>query len=537
MGQNMVGYARLKVNGKAGDKVRMRFVEILEDDGTVYRDNLRRAEATDTYILKGDGEEIFEPHFTYHGFRYIEVTGYPGGAPSKDAITGLVFHTDAPIIGDFDSSNEMVNKVVKNTMWGIRGNMMSVPTDCPQRDERLGWTGDAQAIWKTACYNMDLIAFTEKFMRDMVDAQSEAGGFSNVVPRVVVLEEGAPAWGDAGIILPYQTWRMYGDVHLLDKVWSDMEEWLAYIKEENPNYLWLKRRSHDFGDWVPAESETNKDLIATAYWAGDARMMSEMAAALGKQDKVREYDELYNNIRKAFQEKFITPDGKIANGSQTSYILALHNKLVQDELVDKAVGLLVADIKKRNNHLSTGFLGTTYLMPVLTEHGQHDVAMTLLLNKTYPSWGYMVEKGATTIWERWNSDTGDPGMNSFNHYTYGALTDWLYGYLVGIRPVAPGYQKMLIEPHPEARLQYARAKYNSVYGPITSNWKYEGDKLTLNVVIPANTTAKVSLPVGDAAKVTVGGKSMAEAGFKPVVENGRAIIDAGSGKYDFVITK
>lgn len=537
MGQNMVGWARLKVSGNAGDKVRMRFAEILNDDGTIYTENLRKAEATDTYILKGDGEEVYEPHFTYHGFRYIEVTGYPGGAPPKEAITGIVFHTDAPMIGEFESSNDMVNKVVENTMWGLRGNMMSIPTDCPQRDERLGWTGDAQAIWKTASYNMDVAAFTEKFTRDMIDAQSEAGGFPNVAPRVVVHTEGAPAWGDAGIILPYDTWRMFGNVRLLEQAWPAMEKWMAYIQEENTNYLWLKRRSNDFGDWVPADSETDKDMIATAYWAQDARMMAEMAAGLGKQDKVAEYLELYNKIRKAFQEKFIKPDGKIANGSQTCYVLALNANLVQPELVDEAVKHLVADIKSRKNHLSTGFLGTSYLMPVLTEHGQNDVAMTLLLNKTYPSWGYMVEKGATTIWERWNSDTGDPAMNSFNHYCYGAVTDWLYGYLAGIRPVSPGFQEILIEPHPDQRMQSAKAEYDSTYGPITSDWKYNGDTLALHVAIPANTTAKISLPTDDASKVTLGGKSLADANYKTTTENGRTIINTGSGKFAFEVKK
>jgi len=537
MGQNMVGWVRLKVKGNAGDKVRMRFVEILNPDGTVYTENLRRAEATDTYTLKGGEEEVFEPHFTYHGFRYVEVTGYPGGKPGMDAILGRVFYTDAPFIGQFESSDAMVNKIRANTMWGLKGNLMSVPTDCPQRDERLGWTGDAQAIWKTACYNLDMASFSEKWLRDMRDAQGEEGDYSNVAPRIISTETAAPAWGDAGVICTYQAWQMYGDTKLVSDMWESMEGWLNFIGKANPNFIWENRRGNDYGDWVPANSTTDKTLIATAYWAGDALKMRDMAAALGKADKVREYDELYANIKKAFQKRFIQPDGKIANGSQTCYILALENGLVQDDLVEKAVTHLVDDITSRGNHLSTGFLGSTYLMPMLTEHGKLDVAYTLLLNKTFPSWGYMVEKGATTIWERWNSDTGDPAMNSFNHYTYGAVTDWMFGYVGGIRPAVPGYKEILIEPNPDSRLTYANTSYDSTYGEIKTSWKYEGENWKLDVTIPANTTARISLPTADAAKVTEGGKTVTEASLAPTIEDGRTVINTGSGSYSFVVSK
>lgn len=557
MGQNMVGWAKLKVSGKAGDKVRLRFAEILNDDGTIYTENLRRADATDTYTLKGDGVEVYEPHFTYHGFRYVEVTGYPGEAPGKDAITGQVFHTDLPQTGTFESSDKTVNRVAQNTQWGLWGNLTSVPTDCPQRDERLGWTGDAEAIWKTASYLMDMEAFTEKWCRDLRDAQGPEGDYPNVAPRVISMNTGAPAWGDAGIILPYDTWQMYNDTKLLNEMWDSMEQWMKFIGEANPNFLWLERRGNDYGDWVPADSKTDKDLIATAFWAGDARMMSEMATAIGKPEKAREYDELYEKIKAAFQEKFIKPDGKIANGSQTCYVLALENGLVQPELQTKAVGHLVQDIRDRENHLSTGFLGSTHLLPVLSKAGKNSVAITLLLQKTYPSWGYMVAKGATTIWERWNSDTGDPSMNSFNHYNYGAVTGWMYGYLAGIRPLSPGFKHILIEPHPDARMAHAKAEYESPYGKIVSHWTQETTpaaekakqnptatesenqplgKLTLHVEIPANTTAKISLPTSDAAKAKLAGKAL-PAEMKPVVENGRVVLSAGAGKYDFVVER
>lgn len=535
MGQNMVGWVQLKVKGKAGDTVRLRFAEILKDDGNIYRENLRRAEATDTYILKGDGEELFEPHFTYHGFRYVEVTGYPGGKPDKDAITGQVFHTDLEQAGKFESSDAMVNQIVKNTQWGIWGNLHSVPTDCPQRDERLGWTGDAEAIWKTACYLMDMRAFTEKWCADLRDAQGEEGDYPNVAPRVISTNTGAPGWGDAGIILPYQAWLMYGDKRLLEEMWDSMEAWMRFIHAANPNYLWQNRRGNDYGDWVPANSTTDKELVATAFWAGDARMMAEMAGVLGKADKVKEYEELYGKIRNAFQDRFIKEDGTIANGSQTCYVLALENGLVQPDMQQKAIGKLLDDIKARNNHLSTGFLGTTHLLPVLTKSSQNPVAVMLLLNKTYPSWGYMISKGATTIWERWNGDKGDPSMNSFNHFNYGAVVDWIYGYLGGIRPASAGFEQILLEPHPDKRLQWVNTSYESAYGPVVSNWKYRGDDLTWTVEVPPNTTAKISLPTEDPAKAKLDGKAI-PADMQPTQKDGRVVLDAKPGKYEFVVS-
>ena len=538
MGQNMVGWATLNVKGKAGDKVRMRFAEILEKDGNIYRDNLRRAEATDTYILKGDENgETFEPHFTYHGFRYVEVTGYPGGKPALDALTGRVFHSDVKKIGTFETSDKLVNRIAQNTLWGLRGNLHSVPTDCPQRDERLGWTADAMAIWLTACYNMDMTAFAEKWLIDVRDAQLPDGAYTNVVPRVVVDAPGAPAWGDGCLIVPYQTWMMYGNTRIIEDAWDSMEDWLAYVHKHNPNFLWKNNRGPDFGDWVPANSETDKSLIGTAYWANNARMMSHMAKALNKPDKVKQYDELYENIKSAFQKEYIAEDGKIANGSQTCYVLALNSGLVQPEMVETAVTHLVDDITSRGNHLSTGFLGSTYLMPMLTEHDKLDVAYTLLLNKTYPSWGYMVEKGATTVWERWNSDTGDPSMNSFNHYTYGAVVDWMYRYLGGIRPLEPGFAKILVEPYPEKRIEWVKTDYDSVRGNIKSAWKHEGDKVHFDITIPANSEAEISLPASSPAKVTTEGKSLDAAGLKAEVRDGRTIIPVKAGTYSFVVSQ
>jgi alpha-L-rhamnosidase len=531
MGQNMVGWVRLKASGPAGTKIRLRFVETLKPDGTVYRDNLRQADATDTFILRGAGMETLEPHFTYHGFRYVEVTGYPG-KPSLDAIAGQVFHTANEFTGKFTSSSAMVNQLWLNTMWGQRGNLESVPTDCPQRDERLGWMGDAQIFWRTASYNMDMAAFSHKWMHDVMEAQSPEGGYSDVSPRVMDLRDGAPAWGDAGVIVPWTTWRHYGDTRILDENWDAMQRWMNYIGSENPDFIRDKRRNNDFGDWVPAESTTPKDLIATAYWAYDAALMSQMARAIGKDTDAKRYADLFEKVRAAFQKKFIHGNGEVGNGSQTCYALALHMNLATDAQVPVLMDRLVKDIETRNWHLSTGFLGTPYLLAVLVNNGRVDVAYRLLLNETYPSWGYMIGKGATTIWERWNGDHGDPGMNSFNHYAFGSVVEWLYRYAGGIdtAPDSPGFRNIVIHPRPDARFTHARAEYDSIYGKIVSDWNgAPNGPFALKVTIPANTTATVYLPGSATTRVTESGKPV---DVRPGPA-GYVTCAIGSGSYQF----
>lgn len=435
---------------------------------------------------------------SYHGFRYVEVTGFPG-TPTLDSITGVVFHTAAPYTGTFSSASEIANQIWKNTMWGQRGNLESVPTDCPQRDERLGWMGDAGIFWRAAAYNMDMQAFTHKWMRDVVDAQSKEGGFPDVAPRVIDNSDGAPAWGDAGVIVPWTAWRQYGDRRIVAENWAAMERWMNYIHEQNLDLIWTKRRNNDFGDWVPANSTTPKDLIATAYWAQDAKMMMDMARAIHRDPDSAKYSRLNDGIREAFIHKFVRDDGTIGNGSQTCYALALHIGLLPDSLRKAALDHLIADIQSRNGHLSTGFLGTPHLMFALSENGRADVAYTLLLNETYPSWGYTIRKGATTIWERWNGDTGDPSMNSYNHYAFGSVVEWLYREVAGIDtdPSSPGFERIVIRPRPDARLRHARAEYDSVRGKIVSEWTFDAaGAFALNVTIPANTTATVILPNG-----------------------------------------
>lgn len=545
MGQNMVGWVRLRVQGQAGTRIKLRHIEMLNPDGTAYITNLRAARQVDTYILKGDGEEIFEPHFTFHGFRYVEVTGYPG-IPDLQTLAGCVAYSAAPVTGTFESSHPLVNQLQHNIQWGQRGNFLSVPTDCPQRDERLGWMGDAQIFIRTATYNMDVAPFFKKWMDDVVDAQSEEGGFSDVAPRLVDPADGAPAWGDAGVIVPWTLYQMYGDIRFIERYYEPMKRWLAYIQEANPDLLWTKRVNNNFGDWLSIEADTPKEVLATAYFAYDALLVSKMARIINRLDDAEKYRSLYRDIAAAFRRAYVSDDGRIKGDTQTGYVLALHMQLLPENLRLLAAQHLVTNIREHNGHLSTGFVGVGYLCPVLSEAGYNDVAYRLLLNETFPSWGYSIKQGATTIWERWDGwteDKGfqDPGMNSFNHYSLGSVGQWLFQYVAGIDVNAerPGFRHILIHPHPGPGLEFARAEFQSMYGPIRSSWQREGNGLTVQVTIPANTTATIVLPIpadkqtlyeGDVPAVKAPGVTFQRE------EQGNRLFKVGSGNYTFRIT-
>jgi alpha-L-rhamnosidase len=552
LGQNMVGWVRLTVKGEAGTKIQLRHSEVLNPDGTLYTENLREAKQTNTYILNGNGTETYEPSFTFHGFRYVEVTGLPE-TPTPASITGCVIHNDLPDTGTFDCSNPMVNQLWKNILWGQRGNFVSIPTDCPQRNERLGWTGDAQVFFRTASFNMDVASFFSKWMVDLVDGQSSVGGFPDFAPRIAmkldvgpdaVDWDGAPAWGDAGIIIPHRLHQTYGDVRIIKRHYEAMTRWMAYIADANPDYLRKHRCNHNFGDWLSLGTETPKTLVATAYWYYCTQLMSQMAASIGKDDDAQVYRDLGQNIRKSFISEYVSPDGSVAGGTQTGYVLALHFGLIPDELRSSAITRLLKTVADNDWHLATGFLGTPLICPVLTETGHVDAAYRLLLNETYPSWGYMIKQGATTMWERWDGWTDengfqDPDMNSFNHYAYGAIGEWLYRYVAGIdldesMSDYHGYKRVRIRPYPDGRLSYAHATYRSIYGPISSHWWFEGDQFHLQVSIPANITARIYVPATDVRQMRDSDETTTT-DLKAVDTTGEyTVFEGGSGDYHFV---
>jgi alpha-L-rhamnosidase len=504
LGQNMVGVVRLNVKGPAGTTIRLRFGEVL-DKGALYTENLRSAKQTDYYTLRGDEDgEVWEPKFTFHGFRYVEVRGFPG-VPTRDAITGIVLHSDTPKTGHFECSDELVNQLQRNIDWGQRGNFIDIPTDCPQRDERLGWTGDAQVFVRTAAFNRDVAGFFAKWQDDLRDSQGAGGQIPPTAPTTgVVGDDGGPAWADAVIICPWTIYRCYGDKGLLERHYDSMKAYVGYLSATSTEHI----RCHPdykgfrgFGDWLSINAHTTEDLIGTAFYAYSARLLSEVANVLGHDADAARYDELFREVREAFRNRFVTPDGLVGTGSQTGYLLALHFDLLEEKHRAGALQALVDDIGRRGWKLSAGFVGSSYLNPVLTELGRNDVAYKLLCQKEWPSWLYAVTHGATTIWERWDGWTHDKGfqdvgMNSFNHYAYGAIGMWLYQRVAGIDldPDAPGYKRILLRPTPGEGLTHARATLDSIRGRIESAWRIEDGLFRWEVLVPANTVATAVPP-------------------------------------------
>jgi len=523
-GQNFAGWAELAISGKAGTRIELLFGEYLKPDGQVDQANLRTAFARDTYVLKGQGREVWSPRFTYHGFRYVEVRGL-ANAPAADLLTGLVGHNDIRVSGVLRVGDPVVEQFWRNSVWSQRSNFFGLPTDCPQRDERLGWLGDAAVFWPAAAYNMDVEAFTHRFMGDVRRAQRPDGQFPDCIPPFMLpSSRSAPGWSDAGVILPYTVWRQYGDTGVIAENWEAMERYLAFILAKNPDHLWKSSKGNDYGDWLavdakyPGEATTPKDLIGTAFWAADAAMMRDMAKAIGKAEAAERYGALFEALRAAFAGAYVQADGKIGNGSQTSYILAIRFGLLSPEQANEAGRRLAADIAARGGKLSTGFLGTPHILDALADTGQEATAVGLLLQRDYPSWGYMVTKGATTMWERWNSDTGDLSMNSYNHYAFGAIGDFLFRRIAGLAAVEPGFAKVVIAPIFDRRLGSAGADYDSVSGRLTSNWRYEGDTVRLDLSIPPGVQAEVVIPTA-AKAVRLDGRPAPSARFR--VERGQ----------------
>jgi alpha-L-rhamnosidase len=538
-GQNLVGWVGFRVNGRAGQKLVLRHGEMLNADGTVYTENLRSARATDVFYLKG-GEETLEPRFTFHGFRYAEVTGLDT-APAPETWTAAVIYNDLRETGAFASSHDLVNRIFANTMWGQRGNYVEVPTDCPQRDERMGWMGDAQVFARTASYNMDVSAFMTKWLVDVRDAQLPEGAFSDISPRVSdAPRSGAPGWGDAGVIVPWTMYLQYGDLRALERQYDAMTRWIAWVDGGNPDHLWKQRVGNNYGDWLSPEGQRVKELYATAYYAHSTHLVAEVARLLGKADEARRYTELRDRIRAAFTKAYVSPDGTLQGDTQTAYLLALRFDVVPREMRARLAEKLYARIAARDGHLGTGFLGVNILLPTLTDLGREDLAYQLLTKTTYPSWGYSIVNGATTIWERWNSYTketgfGDVGMNSFNHYAYGSGVEWLYTTVLGIDAAEPGFTRIRIAPRPGAPLAWARGHYDSLHGRIASDWRVEAGRLTLDVTVPPNTTAEIHVPAKGAGEVTEGGRPAREAAGLALLREGDGVVvfQVGSGSYRF----
>jgi alpha-L-rhamnosidase len=499
MGQNIVGWARLKVNGKSGDTIQLRFAELLYPDGTVTQENLRKAKSRDTYILKGGASELWEPHFTYHGFQYVQVTGL-SSKPDDGTITGIVFYSAAPQTGTFSCSNSLLNSIYKNITWGQKGNMMSVPTDCPQRDERLGWMGDAQIFSPTASYNMNVNQFFAKWEKDIIDCQDSSGYVYDVNPAIVVDGPAKPGWGDAVVIIPWQMYTYYGDKRILQESYKGMLAWLDYMKKNSKNniYEFGKTAWGGYGDWVAADTSPTKP-IGAAYYYYSSVLLSKISAILGDSSKSKSLLLQSTLIAEAYQKKYFVDLIQNYKGStQTSNILPYCFGITPASLKPTILQNVVKNVHAKNDHLSTGFLGTAYLLPMLSENGYHELAYKIASQKTYPSWGYMVEKGATTMWELWNSDTERPDqMNSRNHFAYGSVGEWYYSTLAGLRPdvAQPGFKHSIIAPHPAGDLSWAKASLETGYGLLAADWKRDESSFSLKVIIPANTNSTIKLPL------------------------------------------
>ncbi len=556
LGQNMVGVCRFKARGPAGGSVTLRHAERLAADGTIYRDNLRQAAAEDTFVLDGRGEEVFEPRFTFHGFRYVEVTG-AADTPRLSDLVGLPMHTSATETGRFQSSNVLVNQLMKNILWGQRGNLTGIPTDCPQRDERLGWTGDILAFAEAAIYNMDLAAFFTKYVHDLRDAQNEDGRFPDFAPLGAKRDTGefcgVPAWGDAGVVIPWQLYRYYGDERVLEEHFEAARRWIDYIHSKNPDLLWTEGRGNDYGDWVNGDTvriegfprEGNavpKEVFATAFFADSTRIVSEMARVLGRDGEARQYGELAAKIRAAFRKAYVNDEGRIEGDTQGGYALALDMELLEGDSTRAAIAHLLEALERYRGHLSTGFHTSHRLMQVLSEHGHHREACRLINLTTPPSWGYMVEQGATTIWERWDGYVegrgfADPGMNSFNHYMFGAVGAWVWSRIVGIDLDASSnaFKRFAISPRPGPGFTWARGAYDSIRGTIESDWRIEKGTFFLRVTVPANTTALVRIPTTDARNVREGDAKLSDVDGLTLAgsEEGAIYVETGSGTYAF----
>lgn len=554
LGQNMVGWCRLKVRGPAGSTIKLRHAEMLNKDGTIYTANLRSAQQTEIYTKRTDGEEMYEPHFTYYGFRYVELTGI-SYKPEVGDVLGRVFHSASPDAGNFQCSSDLINQIMHMIVWVQRGNMHSIPTDCPQRDERAGWMGDIQAFSQTAIFNMDMAGFFSKWVQDVRDSQADDGRYPNFAPMLgKSWQGGTPAWADAGTVVPWRMYQNYADTRMLAEHYESAHRWVDYVHSKNPNLLWEKALGNKFNDWLNGDTLVMEGwpktggavpphVLATAFFAHSAETVSKMAAVIGRTDDAKKYGRLFEGIKAAFNEKYVEPDGRIEGNTQAGYALALRFDLLPDELRPKAAKHMVQEFERYNGHMSTGIQTSHRLMLELTRNGYNNEAYRLLNLQTFPSWGFMIEQGATTIWERWDGYVKgrgfqNPGMNSFNHWALGAVGEWMWRNIIGLNPDEnkPGWKHFTIAPRAGGGVTWARGEYKSIRGTIISDWRIENGNFRLDVTVPPNTTATVYVPAEDVESVTEDGQPAAKAEAVRLLsmEEDRAVFTVDSGQYRFL---
>lgn len=550
-GQNLVGWVVVKVKGNAGDKITLSHAEVLDKKGNIYLENLREAKAENNYILRGGGDEIFEPHFTWQGFRYVRVKGFPGELKPENFVA-VALYSDMDTTGTFTSSNKLINQLQHNIQWGQRGNFLDVPTDCPQRDERLGWTGDAQAFSRTATFNMNVNNFFAKWLKD-VAADQEEGRVPFVVPNVLGSPQSSAGWADVATIAPWNMYLAYGDKTLLANQYASMKAYVESIRKVANDNLW--NTGFHFGDWLfyrPDDDNdgraavTDKYLITQCFYAHSTQLLINAAQVLGNNGDVTIYTKLLEDIKAAFNKEYVTASGRLVSSTQTAYVLALNFDMLPEALRQQAAARLAENIRSYGNHLTTGFLGTPYLCHVLTRFGYNDVAYKLLLQDSYPSWLYPVKMGATTIWERWDGQKPDssfqtPGMNSFNHYAYGAIGDWMYRKMVGLDTYedGPGYKHIKVMPHIGGDFTNASARLKTYYGVTSAAWKIDSGLLKLDVEVPANTHATIFIPADDVSSISENNVALLLSKELKVSgkENEFFKVEVGSGTYHFTVTQ
>jgi alpha-L-rhamnosidase len=548
-GQNLVGWVKVTARGKRDDSILVSHAEVLDKQGNFYTDNLRAAKQQNLYFLSGEGEEVFEPHFTFQGFRYIRIEGLQGDLKPGD-FEAVALYSDMKPTGTFTSSSQLLNQLQHNIQWGQKGNFLDVPTDCPQRDERLGWTGDAQAFARTATFNMQVNNFFSKWLKDLAADQLPNGSVPFVIPNVLGANAaGACGWADAATIIPWTMYLAYADKRILEDQYPSMKAWVGYMEAASKNDLW--NTGFHFGDWLfytmgddnaGNAAVTDRYLLAQCFFAYSTQLVLNTARVLGRTDDVKKYETLLKRVKDAFLSEYVSPNGRLSSNTQTAYTLALQFDMLPENLRPQAAERLVANIRQYGNHLTTGFLGTPYLCHVLSRFGHTDVAFTLLMQETYPSWLYPVKMGATTIWERWNGIKPDgsfevPSMNSFNHYAYGAIGDWMYRVVAGLDTdeSEPGYKRITVKPHIGGGLTHAQADLETYYGKASSGWKLSDGMLELTVSVPANTKAMVHIPAATPDAVTESGMPLGRSGAIRTagMQDSRVVLELGSGEYRF----